>query len=217
MPSKITILAKAGAAAAAFASVPSSTAMPVVARDTNTCTSLGTGALGYNASNIGTYATTPPEYYIGLKDENLVKSESATTREQVQFEFFNCTFTPPPSNSGEGAASYWTGYIKFVDGNCVAVEQLNPNTAAVVKTQTCNGGVGDQHFQFSTESFESYYTVTFLNGTQGPIDGSGDYSFAFDGRDLEASYTPGSRANGDAQHRLLGQLGDQYKPQPSGK
>lgn len=214
----------ATAAALTLAAVGTTSAVPVSsAASANQCVSLGKGAFGYNSTSIGLYSRGPPAKYLSLKDEHVVESHTPQYQNQTQFEFFNCSYTPPPYE-GKGSVETYQGYIKGPDGNCVTVDRLK-QSGVPVKSEPCSftgdsslGNVeAQQHWQFQLLSFNDYYTAVFLGDTPGPVDqnssgAGGNYHFSFDGADLIANYDANSPQQSKQSEQLIGQLGNQYVP-----
>ncbi|KAJ1024081.1 hypothetical protein NDA16_002920 [Ustilago loliicola] len=219
MSFKLTI-----AAVLALAAAGTTSAAPVSsAASADQCVSLGKGAFGYNSTSIGIYSNKPPGKYLSLKDENVVASSTPQWQNQTMFEFFNCSYTPPPYQ-GKGSVETYQGYIKGPDGNCVTVDRLK-QTGVPVKSEPCSftsdsslGNVeAQQHWQIQLYSFDYYYTAVFLGDTPGPVDQDmsgygGNYHFSFDGADLIANYGENNPQKGNSGEQLVGQLGKQYVP-----
>lgn len=124
----------------ATAVLASVSAAPVAEAASQQCASLGKGPLGFNASGIGIYSTNPPAVYVAIDDtttngDRLMASQKAKWEDQTMFEFFNCSYTPPPY-FGKGSILTYQGYIKAPDGNCVSISALNTQ-GAYLSTVPC--------------------------------------------------------------------------------
>lgn len=220
MPSKLTVAASAAAVVLAMA--PAASGAPF-ARDAEQCISLGKGALGFNSSEITIYTNKPAGTYLTVDDGHVRASGRPTYENQTMFEFFNCSYTAPPT-LGKGSVLTYQGYIKSPDGNCVTVNTLNSQNVPV-RTEPCSfssqsslGNVeANQHFQFQLDSFYYYYSADFLGNLAGPVNASdfgagGNYHFSINEKALMVSYEADSPQTGKFSEMLFGQLGDQYKP-----
>ena len=109
------------------------------------------------------------------------------------------------TNGDKGSSSVWLGYIVDLAhvGNCIGVTELETSGAKLV-SEKCDIGSPNQNWQFSKNTFYSYYVVDFLGNTKGPYPSgkttdtfpsldfqtSPGYSFSHDGQSFSVEYDP---------------------------
>lgn len=216
-------------------------AAPLRVRDTTAnCTSLGKGPLGFNASAIGTYNYYQPGYHLTFDntqlnrygDDYLLANPAHAYDNPEFFELFSCLYSPPEFE-GKGSIAVYQGYIQTSDGNCIQRTEID-STAGQFSKKPCafdldnlSGDSAAQHFQFSIDTFYSYYTIVPLGSEQGPsnnangtLGSGGNYKLSL--LDLpnlpkqnfvEVDYVSGAeQAGGDANDFMIAQVGNQYQP-----
>ena len=122
------------------------------------CKSLGKGPLGFNASGIGIYASNPPQTYLTFEDNSdyLIASSKPKYEKPEMFEFWNCTYTPPPYQ-GKGAVEYFQGYIQSNDGKCITASSLKSQGAHFSKEECAFDDGKSSSVSAVSEGLTSFY------------------------------------------------------------